>query len=130
MKITICLILLVALLNDFLVKYEAEIRTSQREYRTCKEIYTENRCDEPVPGVVELCKEQERCLEERQATETAGFGRYGVKNVNVVVRLGVEIVNDFAKRLDDRTVYILLVFASFLIAIKWLKGENTTQKVQ
>ena len=52
------------------------------------------------------------------------MGKYGVKNINVVIGILVEVINDVAKRLEDRAVYILLIVAMFLIALSWLRGDT------
>ena len=52
------------------------------------------------------------------------MGKYGVKNINVVIGILVEVINDVAKRLEDRAVYILLIVAMFLIALSWLRGGS------
>ena len=53
-----------------------------------------------------------------------GGGSYGVKNVNVIARISVEILNDFANRISYKAIFLLILVTVFLIALGKLFGQG------
>ena len=76
-----------------------------------------------MPVALGLCIEKERCMIEKSGSVDGGSS-YGVKNVNVIARISVEILNDFANRISYKAIFLLILVTVFLIALGKLFGQG------
>jgi hypothetical protein len=101
-----CLFSVVSFITDFRSKYLHEVQLHNFAISECRHHFRANRCDDPVPEVRPFCIKQEKCL--------MGESHLVVKNVNIVCRLLVETLNEFAMLLTNRALVVLavVIFAS------------------
>ena len=73
---------------DFIKKYNDEITKETQKIIDCQEVWKINRCDDPVPAVVELCKEKMTCGAKNAMEQ--------IKTYNIMTRILSEMMNDIS----------------------------------
>lgn len=101
-----CTFSVLSFICDFRTKYLHEVQLHNFAIAECRHHFRENRCDAPVPQVREFCSQQEKCL--------MGESHLVIKNINIICRLLVEAINEFAMLLTNRALLVLavIIFAS------------------
>ena len=84
---------------DLYSKYRREHQLAQLTISECRAEFIANRCDDPVPGVKELCLQKEICLMEEPHL-IVGFLR-------VFRRMLIENINDTAQQISNRGLMVL-----------------------
>jgi len=87
--------------SDFRTKQSAEQQLHNLRVLECRRDFTENRCEDPVPGVRDLCLQAEKCLIELTASE--GSAKY----FTVIIHLILEFVNEISDLITNRTLIVV-----------------------
>ena len=120
----ISLLVIAAFGKDFYLSYKTEKQLLQIEVEQCKHEYEINRCDDPVPGVMELCAEKKLCV----VKALGGGNVVGVQHMRIFLTMLGDSVNLIASKLNNRSLIVLSLVILTLYACKSMFGSVASEK--
>ena len=97
----IIILAFITFIQDVRTKYDQEVAKEVAKVEQCKKDYKTNRCDDPVPFVVEQCNKLTQCINSDPENS--------IKTFNVLARIVSEILNDLTTGMTYESLGLVAV---------------------